>query len=92
MIKPGEIQQKARVAGVRDYQIEKDYELSWITSYVSPKAPSTKEIGLYPVIDFRYDKERDVYVCPQGQEMRANSTWNTLFEQLGQSAFRQREI
>jgi len=30
MIKPGEIQQKARSAGVRDQQIEKDYVLSWI--------------------------------------------------------------
>lgn len=30
MIKPGEIQQKARATGVRDQQIEKDYILSWI--------------------------------------------------------------
>ena len=30
MIKPGEIQQKAREKGVRDQQIEKDYILSWI--------------------------------------------------------------
>jgi len=29
MIKPGEIQNKAREAGVRDQQIEKDYILSW---------------------------------------------------------------
>ncbi len=32
MIKPGEIQQKARNVGVRDQQIEKDYVLSWILS------------------------------------------------------------
>jgi uncharacterized protein len=30
MIKPGEIQQKARESGVRDQQVEKDYVLSWI--------------------------------------------------------------
>jgi len=30
MIKPGEIQNKARAVGVRDQQIEKDYVLSWI--------------------------------------------------------------
>ncbi len=30
MIKPGEIQHKAREVGVRDQQIEKDYILSWI--------------------------------------------------------------
>ena len=29
MIRPGEIQQKAREVGVRDQQIEKDYVLSW---------------------------------------------------------------
>ena len=30
MIKPGEIQKKARAASVRDLQIEKDYVISWI--------------------------------------------------------------
>ena len=30
MIKPGEIQNKAREVGVRDQQIEKDYILSWL--------------------------------------------------------------
>jgi predicted nucleotidyltransferase component of viral defense system len=35
MIKPGEIQQKAREEGVRDQQIEKDYVLSWILNGIS---------------------------------------------------------
>lgn len=35
MIKPGEIQKKATVAGVRDPQIEKDYMLSWILKGIS---------------------------------------------------------
>lgn len=35
MIKPSEIQHKARVAGVRDQQIEKDYILSWILFGIS---------------------------------------------------------
>ncbi len=35
MIKPGEIQQKANAAGVRDHQIEKDYILSWILFGIS---------------------------------------------------------
>jgi hypothetical protein len=30
MIRPGELQQKAREARVRDQQIEKDFILSWI--------------------------------------------------------------
>lgn len=35
MIKPKEIQQKAREAGVRDQQIEKDYVISWILKGVA---------------------------------------------------------
>ena len=35
MIKPGEIQKKARAVGVRDQQIEKDYILSWILQDVA---------------------------------------------------------
>lgn len=35
MIKPGEVQQKARLFGVRDQQIEKDYILAWILQGVS---------------------------------------------------------
>ena len=35
MIKPGEIQNKAREIGVRDQQIEKDYILSWILKGIS---------------------------------------------------------
>ena len=46
-----------------------------ITSFVSPKAPSTKDIGLYPISDFAYDREGDFYVCPQGHEMHTNYKW-----------------
>lgn len=35
MIKPAEIQKKARTEGVRDQQIEKDYILSWILYGIS---------------------------------------------------------
>ena len=35
MIKPGDIQNKARRIGVRDQQIEKDYILSWILQGIS---------------------------------------------------------
>jgi predicted nucleotidyltransferase component of viral defense system len=35
MIKPAEIQQKARQEGVRDTQIEKDYVLSWILTGIA---------------------------------------------------------
>lgn len=38
MIKPGVIQNKARIAGVRDQQIEKDYILSWILQGIAQHA------------------------------------------------------
>ncbi len=47
-----------------------------ITTYVSPKAPSTKDIGLYPITSFIYDKEQDIYICPQGKAMYTNGTWH----------------
>ena len=44
MIKPGEIQQKAREAGVRDQQIEKDYVLSWILQGIAQPKDLSKNI------------------------------------------------
>jgi len=44
MIKPGEIQQKANVVGVRDQQIEKDYILSWILFGISKHEQLSKAI------------------------------------------------
>ncbi len=44
MIKPGEIQQNARDAGVRDQQIEKDYVLSWILQGISQHEHLSKMI------------------------------------------------
>ncbi|MGI6395380.1 MAG: nucleotidyl transferase AbiEii/AbiGii toxin family protein [bacterium] len=44
MIKPGEIQNKAREAGVRDQQIEKDYVLSWILQGISRHDKLSKTI------------------------------------------------
>ena len=47
-----------------------------ITTYISPKAASTKDIGLYPITGFIYDAEKDHYTCPQGQTMKTNGTWH----------------
>lgn len=44
MIKPGEIQQKAREAGVRDQQIEKDYVISWILNGIAQHELLSKSI------------------------------------------------
>ena len=45
MIKPGEIQKKARAVGVRDQQIEKDYILSWILQGVAMHNELSKAIA-----------------------------------------------
>jgi len=44
MIKPGEIQNKARKIGVRDQQIEKDYILSWILQGIAQHQDLSKII------------------------------------------------
>jgi uncharacterized protein len=45
MIKPGEIQKKAREVGVRDQQIEKDYILSWILQGIAQHGQLSKTIA-----------------------------------------------
>ena len=47
-----------------------------ISTFVSPKAPSTKNIGLYPITRFKYDKQQNKYICPQGNDMHTNGNWN----------------
>lgn len=67
MIKPGEIQQKARVIGVRDQQIEKDYILSWILQGVAqhehlPKAIVFKGGTVLKKVyfkDYRFSEDLD---------------------------------
>ncbi len=51
MIKPGEIQKKARAVGVRDQQIEKDYILSWILQGVAKHRELSKAI-VFKVVQF----------------------------------------
>jgi hypothetical protein len=46
-----------------------------ITTYVSPKAPSTKDTGLYPVTSFTYNSEDDTYKCPAGETLTTNNVW-----------------
>jgi len=46
-----------------------------ITTFVSPKEPSTKDIGLYPISMFSYNKKKDTYTCPQGSILRTNGKW-----------------
>ena len=48
-----------------------------ITCFVSPKAPATKDIGLYPITDFTYDCSTDRYTCPAGNTMTSNGRFYT---------------
>lgn len=47
-----------------------------ITTYVSPRSPSTKDVGLYPLTKFTYDKTSDSYTCPAGSTLRTNGRWH----------------
>lgn len=58
--------------GEQLYECEKNE----ITTYVSPKAPSTKDVGLYPISSFEYNKEHDHYICPQGEILKTNGHWH----------------
>lgn len=51
-------------------------EQNGIITYVSPKAPSTKDIGLYPISNFTYNQEHDHYICPQGEILTTNGRWH----------------
>lgn len=67
MIKPGEIQQKARENGVRDHQIEKDYILSWILKGIAHHENLSKVIVFkggtvlkkFYFEDYRYSEDLD---------------------------------
>jgi radical SAM protein with 4Fe4S-binding SPASM domain len=61
-----------------------------ITTFVSPKAPATKDTGLYPIADFTYDPDEDLYICPQGNQMRTNGKWHRHSDsrRKGKSAYR----
>ena len=82
MIKPGEIQLKAREAGVRDQQIEKDYLLSWILQGIANHQHLSKAIvfkggtvlkKIY-FEDYRFSEDLDFTLLenarlPDGQEI-----------------------
>src|SRR4030043_1166539 len=44
-----------------------------ITTFVSPKEPSTNDVGLYPISMFTFDRKSDSYTCPMGNTLQTNS-------------------
>ncbi len=45
-----------------------------ITPYSSPKMHSSQHNGLYPMINFKYDKQADSYCCPNQKNLSTNGT------------------
>jgi uncharacterized protein len=102
MIKPGEIQQKAREACVRDQQIEKDYILSWILNGIARHEHLSKVIvfkggtvlkKIY-FEDYRFSEDLDFTLLdnarlPDGQEITNEQifAWfNEVFEYVKEEA------
>ena len=55
----------------------KECEQAGITTYVPlPASGGAKRLGIFELKQFHYDQERDLYVCPQGEEMRFRSMQN----------------
>jgi len=84
MIKPGEIQHKAREAGVRDQQIEKDYVLSWILKGVAQHSQLSKTIvfkggtvlkKIY-FEDYRFSEDLDFTLLSDGSLPNMQETTN----------------
>jgi len=47
-----------------------------ITTFVSPKEPSTNDVGLYPISMFTFDRKSDSYTCPMGNTLQTNGQWH----------------
>lgn len=95
MIKPGEIQQKARMAGVRDQQIEKDYVLSWILGGIAGHKDLSKVLifkggtVLKKVYfeDYRFSEDLDFTLLNNEIENKQLFTWfNELFAYVKEEA------
>ncbi len=95
MIKPGEIQNKARDVGVRDQQIEKDYILSWILQGIAQHATLSKTIVfkggtvLKKVYfeDYRFSEDLDFTLLDDGMTNAQIFEWFTeVFEYIKEEA------
>jgi len=46
-----------------------------ITTFVSPRGSSSNNKDLFPAESFVYNKESDLYICPEGKPMTTNGKW-----------------
>lgn len=58
-----------------DSPIAPDSFVRVVDASVYPLAPSTKDIGLYPVPLFAYDKASDTYTCNAMGSLHTNNRW-----------------
>jgi len=95
VIKPGEIQNKAREVGVRDQQIEKDYILSWILQGIAQHEELSTTITfkggtvLKKVYfeDYRFSEDLDFTLLDNDIPNRKIFEWfNEVFEYIREEA------
>jgi predicted nucleotidyltransferase component of viral defense system len=95
MIKPKEIQQKARAFGVRDQQIEKDYIISWILKGIAQHEQLAKAIvfkggtvlkKIY-FEDYRFSEDLDFTLINSGINNEPIFEWfQQIFEYIKEEA------
>jgi len=69
--------EKMRTLTDKGYTTAKHLELctnNGITPYSSPKVHSSQHNGLYPMVDFKYDRTKDTYTCPANRILDTNGT------------------
>lgn len=69
--------EKMRTLTDKGYTTAKHLELctnNGITPYSSPKIHSSQHNGLYPMVDFKYDRTKDTYTCPANRILDTNGT------------------
>lgn len=69
--------EKMRTLTDKGYTTAKHLELctnNGITPYSSPKVHSSQHNGLYPMVDFKYDRTKDTYTCPADRILDTNGT------------------
>lgn len=95
MIRPKEIQQKAREAGVRDQQIEKDYILSWILKGIAFHEQLSKTLAfkggtvLKKIYfeDYRYSEDLDFTLLDTSLPNEQIFAWfGKIFEYIKEEA------
>ena len=69
--------EKMRILTDKGYTTGKHLDMcakNGIITYSSPKEHSSQHNGLYPMVDFKYDREMDTYTCPDAQILATNGT------------------